>query len=131
VSEDVIRKLAGFSPAPPAVDRDELLFRAGRASAPSPRWWKRAVAGLLVLQAVTVGLLVRKPTPQPAATSPSGQTAPEYQPEPGEPPAPNSYLVLSHDPDFDRRPVVSGDGVEPRRSPTDPLTAGSRRLVLD
>ena len=33
---DVAAALAALAPRPPALDRDRLLFRAGRASAPRP-----------------------------------------------------------------------------------------------
>lgn len=131
MSEDVIRKLAGFTPAPSAFDRDDLLFRAGRASAPSPRWWGRATATLLVTQAITLGLWLSGPSRRPAGATPAAEPIPAYDPGVPEPPAPSSYLVLSRNWDMDRQPDVPDGGAEPRRSSEDPLTAGDRRLVFD
>ncbi|MFO0848724.1 MAG: hypothetical protein U0871_09240 [Gemmataceae bacterium] len=128
--EDVIRKLAGFTPAPPAVDRDELLFQAGRASAPSPRWWRRATAALLVTQAVTLGAWLAGPSRTPTAvpTDIAPAPAPAMAPEPA---APTSYLVLSHNWETVRRPAGPDDGTEHGLPPDDPLTAGDRRLAFD
>ncbi len=47
-------KLARFTPAPAGIDRDELLFRAGKASARVGRGWKAAVLVLLVTQCFTL-----------------------------------------------------------------------------
>lgn len=54
--------LAGLKPRPAALDRDALMFRAGRASAPR-RWaWPLAtVAVSLVALGLGVALLVRQP----------------------------------------------------------------------
>lgn len=127
----MIRKLAGFNPAPPAVDRDELLFRAGRASAPSPRWWRRATAALLVTQGVTLGLWLGNPGRPPTAPPPVIEPPTTYDPEATEPAAPSSYLALSRDWDRDRRPAGPGGGTERGLPSDDPLTAGDRRLTFD
>ncbi len=58
---DALRALA---PAPAALDRDELLFRAGRSSAPRPRRWPWALATALAsVTALGLGgaLLFRPP----------------------------------------------------------------------
>ena len=115
------RKLAALSPA--AVDRDAVLFAAGRAAAPS-RWpWVVACGLLVVTQVVTCGLWLgeRRGSPPPAepVVLPSGPIE-----SPPQPPDPSSYLVLLRTWD-DRSPPPGPDGGdEPRRSP--PLTAGSR-----
>jgi hypothetical protein len=54
--DPALDKLARFSPAPTAIDRDELLFQAGRASARAGNGWKALVALLLVTQAATLGM---------------------------------------------------------------------------
>ena len=132
MSDDpMLDKLIRFTPAAGGLDRDELLFRAGRASAPSPRWWKRATAALLVAQAVTLGLWLGVSDRPQTAVPPTVGPAPAVAPGLPEPAAPSSYLVLSRDWDGDRRPSVPDGGVEPRRSPDDPLTAGDRRLSFD
>ena len=50
--EDVIETLQAFTPA--AVNRDEMLFAAGKASARTPRFWKFAVVALLLSQSLTL-----------------------------------------------------------------------------
>jgi hypothetical protein len=50
--------LKQFTPAMGPLDRDELLFQAGQASARSTTPWARLVFGLCVLQIVTVVLLL-------------------------------------------------------------------------
>ena len=50
--EDVIETLQAFTPA--TVNRDEMLFAAGKASARTPRFWKIAVAALLLSQSLTL-----------------------------------------------------------------------------
>jgi hypothetical protein len=64
MSEDVIGKLGRFTPT--AVDRDALLFAAGRASVRPARFWKWATGVLVLSQLVTLGLwLAPKPEPPP------------------------------------------------------------------
>src|SRR5262249_30724133 len=56
--------LAGLKPRPAALDRDALMFRAGRASAPRGWKWPLATAALsLVALGLGIALLVR-PQPQ-------------------------------------------------------------------
>lgn len=50
--EDVIATLQAFAPV--KVNRDEMLFAAGKASARTPRFWKIAVAALLLSQSLTL-----------------------------------------------------------------------------
>jgi hypothetical protein len=125
---DLINMLARFTPTT-ELNRDELLFRAGRASAPSPRWWKRATAALAVAQAVTLALLLHPPEPRPAAAPPVAAPAPPDA-EPAPPLPPSSYLVLSHT-------WENGDALPPPAAPTPdsrpakPLTAGSRAPLID
>jgi hypothetical protein len=61
VSEDLnrdplVQKLARLTPASSAIDRDALLFAAGRASAPRTGGWKILAAGLALSQTATLGL---------------------------------------------------------------------------
>jgi hypothetical protein len=58
---DVIDRLARFTPAD-RLDRDEMLFRAGRASAPSRRPWVVLAAFLAATQVAT--LIVWSTRPQ-------------------------------------------------------------------
>ncbi len=97
--EDVIAKLGQFTPTS-GLDRDELLFQAGRASAPSSRGWKLAV-GLLALGQLGTALawgawprpepvIVRVPVEAPPPTlSESADDAPIRVP------GASSYFVMS------------------------------------
>lgn len=70
-ADPLVEKLSRFSPDASGLDRDALLFQAGRASAPPRRFWP-AVAGILALsQAATLlYFLTRNPDPSaPVATS--------------------------------------------------------------
>jgi len=81
MSDPVIDKLTRFTPTTRA-DRDDLLFRAGRASAPSRRGWIGLSALLAAGQIATVALWAAqsRPTegphwpsaPVPASESPAG-----------------------------------------------------------
>lgn len=54
--------LAGVSPAPPRLDRDALMYVAGRASVRRPRLWPAIAAGFALL---SMGLGVRLATVEP------------------------------------------------------------------
>jgi hypothetical protein len=57
--------LAGLAPAPPAFDRDRLLFRAGQESAPGrSRLWPWATGVLAAVAAGLGALLVLRPEPK-------------------------------------------------------------------
>ncbi len=127
MNDPVARTLARFTPAPTGLDRDELLFRAGRASAGRARGWKLAAGLLAVTQAVTLTALLRRdglPTAQPLTPPPVA--APEPPPAEESPPAdPASYLVLSHGWDGGALPASSSSPGSDR--PARPLTAGGWR----
>ncbi len=58
MSEPIAERLSQFTPDGSALDRDALLFAAGRASVRPPRRWQ-ALAGLLALsQALTLLLFL-------------------------------------------------------------------------
>jgi hypothetical protein len=58
------RALAALEPAPPALDRDRLLFEAGRRSARRRGWpWPAAAAALGLLAAGLGGTLLLRPAP--------------------------------------------------------------------
>jgi hypothetical protein len=96
--------LAHLKPRPAALDRDNLMFRAGQASA--PRGWKWPLAtALATVVAVGLGfaLLVR---PQPAVVEhtvyvkvqvPAPETpVPQSQPQPR---PPDTAALVSHEPE--------------------------------
>ena len=84
-------RLSRFTPSAPGLDRDAILFAAGRRSARGSWLWK-ALAGLFATTQV-VTLLALWPRPQPAGTfvGPPPAVAPaapaEPPPPPGSPPA--------------------------------------------
>jgi len=88
--DPLAERLGRFTPNAGGLDRDSLLYAAGRASAQPNRLWP-ALTGLLgITQAVTLTLLLSRPTstapPQPAAPTterehnliiPAAPTSPE------------------------------------------------------
>lgn len=68
MSDSLIRLLGRFTPDASGLDRDALLFAAGRASARTAGRWKVLAAALLVAELLTVALLW--PRPAPAGPSP-------------------------------------------------------------
>jgi hypothetical protein len=122
--------LARLQPNGSLLDPADVLFHAGRASARTPRMWKLAVAGLLLANMVTIGLLLsrRDPTrPPTAAPIPIATPAPDPTPAPppDSPPGsdPNSLYSLAHSLDPDAPPPPAGF-VAPDR-PAAPFTVGS------
>jgi hypothetical protein len=119
MSEDVIETLARFSPK--AVDRDAMLFAAGRATAKPSRFWKWATASLLVSQTLTLAVILwpkREPVPVP---EPTPILIPDDTPLP--PLDPYSLLALSRNPDFESKSESFTPG--PSRPP---LTAFTRNF---
>jgi hypothetical protein len=124
MSRDPLDKLARFTPAAGGLDRDELLFRAGRASARTPRGWKVAAGVLATTQAATLALWLGGGS-GPPPTAPTA-VAPEAPPAPAYPAAdPSSYLALSRSWDGEppTRPAPAGPSGD-RPGPV--LTAGWR-----
>ena len=58
MSERFLERLSRFSPDAGALDRDELLFAAGRRSARPNRGWKALAAGLATTQALSLVLML-------------------------------------------------------------------------
>ena len=63
-------RLSRFTPDPGGLDRDALLYAAGRASARPSRAWPALAAALAVTQVLTLALL--RPRPAPPAVQPAG-----------------------------------------------------------
>ena len=90
--EDIIETLVAFTPA--AVNRDEMLFAAGKAAARTPRIWKIAVSALLLSQSLTLlGWLAwpRAGTVEVPAVTPIETPREPSHPTESEPPK-GSYL---------------------------------------
>ena len=117
---DELTHLAKFTPT--SVDRDAILYAAGRASAPSRRPWQAACAGLLTLQAVTVAAWLAYPVTPPAVAEPlPTPTAVPDEARPWQPPDPSSYLALRDHFDDPLPPLACGSNAPPGK----PLTVRS------
>lgn len=82
LTDPVARALARFTPAA-GLDRDEMLFRVGRASARAGRLWKGAAALLLATNAATLAVWLSSPPRQVVVIDPPPTPTPV---ELGEPP---------------------------------------------
>jgi hypothetical protein len=109
--------LAKLEPAPVVCDRDELMFRAGRASVRTPRYWPAAV---LMLCGVNVAVLLwpRSEAAQLLEVVPAAVPAVAV-PTPVDP---HSYIAIARR-DWETEPVV-GPNLSGSRSR--PLTVRSR-----
>jgi hypothetical protein len=93
--------LSRFTPSPGGLDRDALLFAAGRASARPGRKWPTLAALLALSQALTLALLVTgMPTP-PRLEPPPARPAP---PVPSESLIPTPESVRDWRSAFDETP---------------------------
>ena len=134
MSEDLSRdpllgKLASLRPTAAGIDRDEMLFAVGRASAPKAGRWKLATAILAAAQLLTLGLWLTWPRPQPRSGMPARLAEPQFvEPRSGyEPPPADSYGGLVRD--------WQGDELPPPPTIADPApsqpilsVAGDRRM---
>jgi hypothetical protein len=64
MSESFLERLSQFTPDSGALDRDALLFAAGRASARANRGWIGLAALLATTQALALAVLWSQPTPR-------------------------------------------------------------------
>ena len=131
--------LAGFTPAPPQLDRDRLMYLAGQASACSPlvsradilsrpgrtaqgtrRWlWPASTAALAATSlSLAVALFVR-PTPQSQIV---------YRDRPVFIEAPASVSPAANERSFDRQPVPPAARLA--KSPLDGGYLNTRRVAL-
>lgn len=78
MSEPLAERLSRFTPNAAELDRDALLFAAGRASVRLSRFWPALAAGLAVAQLLTVICL----WPRTAPPSPGPSAAPFAASEP-------------------------------------------------
>jgi hypothetical protein len=127
---DIETKLKRLQPAASGLNRDEILFQAGRATARPSRFWKGLALVLAISQVVTLAVWFARssrqtpvePVPTPAAVVP---IEPVVDSVPASPLDPNSYWVLMHTTDLERRITPADDTQAPPRSP---LNAGSRQF---
>ena len=106
--------LSRFTPSPGGLDRDALLFAAGRASARPGRRWPTVAALLALSQALTLALLVTG-TPPPPRSEPAAPAVPVV-PSASEPPSP---LIYRQWPSFDENvaPPPPADDLVPDEPP--------------
>jgi hypothetical protein len=144
-SDPLAERLGRFTPNSGGLDRDALIYAAGRASAHPSRVWP-ALAGLLgITQAVTLVLLVSRPT----GTASQHLAAPATQPErdlivpaaPTSPEVPTGALMTLRLPEGGLDDLPPSRPVEHLISPDKTLNllaiptglrgAGHRSLVID
>jgi hypothetical protein len=82
MSGSLPERLSRFTPDPGGLDRDALLFAAGRAAARPARAWVVLSAVLALSQALTLVLLWPRAQPPQAAPSAPPVTAPAAEPTP-------------------------------------------------
>ena len=58
MSEPFLERLSAFLPDPGSLNRDELLFAAGRSSARPSRGWKMLASALAATQALSLVLML-------------------------------------------------------------------------
>jgi hypothetical protein len=131
MSEPLAERLSRFTPDGSGLDRDALLFAAGRASARPGRRW-RVVAGVLAASQLLTLLLLWPRTPHQGADAPRSPfaTAPPVAVEPpsAAPMEAHSWAMNRHllDSAGDLPPVAGGDDLVPDDPPlraSSPLTA--------
>jgi hypothetical protein len=120
--DPVTDRLARFTPSAGGLDRDALLFAAGRRSARSSRLWPAAVVLLAVSQVVTLIALWPSERVAPPVVGPvPANSPPPKSVAPPTPPASDVWTVRS-DPDVMPGPTpATGQFV----TAGPPLTAGS------
>jgi hypothetical protein len=77
MSEPFLERLSRFTPDPGRLDRDALLFAAGRASARPNRGWKALATLLASTQALSLVLLWPNPNPPAGSFAVQVATVPE------------------------------------------------------
>ncbi|MFO0877857.1 MAG: hypothetical protein U0840_10925 [Gemmataceae bacterium] len=86
MSDPLAQLLQQFTPQRPALDRDALMYQAGRASVPSPARWKLVAAVLALTQTLTLALLLAQPhRPAPVPTPMPAPLVPEEASPGGDP----------------------------------------------
>ena len=121
--DPVTDRLARFTPSPAGLDRDALLFTAGRRSARGSRLWPAAAALLTLSQAVTLAALwPREPVVSPVASQAPAASVLELPPT--SPPASEIWSLGSRS-DVLQEPSTAAPAEFVSAGP--PLTAGSIR----
>jgi hypothetical protein len=123
MSELYLERLSRFTPDATGLDRDMVLFAAGRASVRPNRGWIVAASSLAVCQVLTLALLWPKPMP------PAGQTVEETLP-----PQAVSSAQAPADPaelgSLNRQLLESKDGDLPRTGSIENLAPNAPPLTV-
>jgi hypothetical protein len=109
MSEPVAERLSRFTPDSSGLDRDALLFAAGRAAARPERRWLAVAGGLAASQLVTLLLLWPRTPPSVAVVSPGPVSG-----EASVAPPPSSWRALGEQ-------ILAGDGDLPAAQIDDAL----------
>jgi hypothetical protein len=112
MSEPFLERLSRFTPDAGGLDRDALLFAAGRSSARPNRGWKFLSAALAGTQLLVVALLL--PRSVSVAPTVNGSIAESSLPHPSAndaaPPAPIDSRIWSVRHDLDETPLDDRGG---------------------
>jgi hypothetical protein len=84
MSEPIIERLSRFTPDVGGLDRDALLFAAGRAAARPNRAWIALAGALAGTQMLTLALWWSQPTPRTASIPPAAPVPSQSEPAPPE-----------------------------------------------
>jgi hypothetical protein len=95
MSETFLERLSRFTPDAGGLDRDALLFAAGRNSVRPNRGWVTAASLLAATQALSLALLWPRPGPPAGPSSMSVATVPAPRRAP-EPPGSESFPGRPH-----------------------------------
>lgn len=82
MSDPMTDKLRRLTPDAGRLDRDELLFRAGRASVPRGRFWMLLSLTLAASQAVTLWWFTRPEPTAPVSPRPQAESVESVEPWP-------------------------------------------------
>jgi hypothetical protein len=143
MSDPLTDRLAHFTPDASGLDRDALLFDAGRASARPDRRWKAIVGLLVVCQVLTLAWLGaqassaplagltpqprRERSPAPVLDRPPGRSPPGLTPS-GSPVGPPLVRRWPAD-DTELPPPVPAEGLIPDAPPLRAFTVGAHMPV--
>jgi hypothetical protein len=121
-------RLSQFTPDPGNLDRDQLIFEAGRRSVPPPRGWQTLAGLLCVAQVLTLVFYWPRALPptEPAQGPPSLPTVIE----PSSPPSTRPDLwLLSNQLREGTLPPPSDEPLAPDPPPLRVLTSASSPLL--
>jgi hypothetical protein len=121
MSEPIAERLSRFTPDASALDRDALLFNAGRASVHPNRGWTAAALTLAASQLLTLTLLWPGPSRPPAGPA-STTSFPKLTESP---PAQRDASELGS---LNQRLLDARDGDIPPSAPSEDLVPGDPPL---